>query len=83
MIGPQMIATTIYLPRDLYSRVGGIAKIQKKPKAQVIRDFVADGVSVQQRDPDATRKFVAALKQMQFTGGVRDAAKHHDHYTWD
>lgn len=78
-----MIATTIYMPRDLYGRVGLVARDQKKPKAQVIRDFVADGVAKQQHDPDATRKFVEALKSMQFSGGVRDASKRHDHYTWD
>lgn len=78
-----MIATTIYIPRDLYRLVGLTAKSQKKPKAEVIRRFVADGVARQQNDPDATRKFVDALKSMQFHGGVRDAAKRHDHYAWD
>jgi predicted DNA-binding protein len=77
-----MIATTIYIPRDLYHKVGSIAKAQGKPKAQVIRDFVDDGVSKQQTDPDATRKFVEALKAIQFRGGIKDFAKNHDTYIW-
>lgn len=77
-----MIATTIYMPRDLYGRVGLVARDQKKPKAQVIRDFVADGVAKQQHDPDATRKFVEALTSMQFSGGIKDFAKNHDKYIW-
>ncbi|MBI4066387.1 ribbon-helix-helix protein, CopG family [Candidatus Gottesmanbacteria bacterium] len=83
MIGNQMIATTIYMPRDLYAQVGKAARKQGQPKARIIRDLVADGLTKQRRDPDATRKFVSALKSMQFRGGVRDAAKRHDHYTWD
>lgn len=77
-----MVATTIYMPRDLYAQVGMVARIQKKPKAQVIRDCVADGVGKQQHDPDATRKFVEALKSMQFSGGIKDFAKNHDKYIW-
>ena len=83
MIGSQMIATTIYMPRDLYLQVGVAAKIQRQPKARIIRDLVADGLARKRRDPNATRKFVEAITSMQFRGGVRDAAKHHDRYTWD
>lgn len=77
-----MIATTIYMPRDLYARVDQAARMQKQPKAQIIRDLVADGLTKQRRDPDATRKFVEALKAMQFAGGIKDFAKNHDTYIW-
>ena len=77
-----MIATTIYMPRDLYRQVGVAAKNQNKPKAQVIRDFVQTGLANKQTDPDSARKFVAALKSMQFSGGIKDFAKNHDKYIW-
>lgn len=77
-----MVATTIYMPRDLYRRVGVAAKNQNKPKAQIVRDLVQNGLANQKTDPDSARKFVEALKAMQFTGGIKDFAKNHDKYIW-
>lgn len=77
-----MIATTLYLPADVYRKVGVVAEQQKKPKAQVIREAVVKAVERVQPDPLATKKFVDALTKLQFYGGVKDLAKNHDKYTW-
>ncbi len=82
MIVDGMIATTLYLPRDLYGQVGVVAKAQKKAKAQIIRDMVSQAVVKIQADPQATAKFVQALEKIQFKGGIKDFAKNHDEYIW-
>jgi hypothetical protein len=39
-----MFRTQIYIPHDLYRNVDLIAKEEKKPTAQVIRELLADGL---------------------------------------
>lgn len=82
MISTNMIATTLYLPHDLYRQVGLVARIQKKPKARVIREFVDAGVKNYQVDPFAAKNFSDALIQMQFSGGIKDFSSNHDKYIW-
>ena len=40
-----MIRTQIYLPKQLYQEVDLEAKIERKPKAQIIREVLEDGLS--------------------------------------
>lgn len=82
MIGANMIATTLYLPRHLYRQIGLVARNQKKPKAKVIREFLDAGVRKQEVNPLAAKMFVDALRQIKFKGGIRDFAKNHDKYIW-
>lgn len=40
-----MIRTQIYLPKSLYQTIDLVAKKEKKPKAQVIRDMLEQGIA--------------------------------------
>jgi metal-responsive CopG/Arc/MetJ family transcriptional regulator len=47
-----MFRTQIYIPHDLYRDIDLVAKEEKKPTAQVIRELLADGL--QHRKKKAT-----------------------------
>ena len=47
-----MINTHVYFPEDLYSQVSLLARQQAVPVAQVVRRFVADGVTKNKKKTD-------------------------------
>lgn len=83
MIGSQMLATTLYLPKDLYRKIGEMAVREQKAKAQIIREFVEAGVIQKRKSSGATATFFKSLSQLILKGGPKDLAASHDHYTWD
>ncbi len=44
-----MIRTQVYLPKSLYQTITTVAKQEKKPAAQVIRDLLTSGLAQKQR----------------------------------
>lgn len=82
MIGAQMVATTLYFPRNLYELLEDYAGLEKKPKAQVVREAVEEKIKKNTPLGNAVQLF-SQLQQIQFKGGPKDLALHHTHYAWD
>lgn len=72
-----MIRTQIYIPETLHNRAKLFAKKQKKPLAEVVREFIQQGIKNQQR---AKVKSLEALIQLKITGGPKDLSKNMDKY---
>ena len=83
MIGNQMIATTLYLPKDLYQQIGELARQNKKPKAQIVREFIQKGLSQNSHAKGATAQFFKNLSKVSITGGPKDLSINHDKYAWE
>ena len=74
-----MIRTQIYIPEMLHSQVKLLAKRQNKPLAQILRDFIKQGM-VQTQNTGA--KSLQALTKLRITGGPKDLSKNLDKYLY-
>ncbi len=72
-----MIRTQVYIPEVLHNRVKLVAKEQKKPFAEILRDFIKQGLKNQQR---TKTKSLASLTKLKITGGPKDLSKNMDKY---
>lgn len=72
-----MIRTQIYVPEVLHNRVKLLAKKQKKPFAEILREFIKQGIKDQQR---TKTKSLESLTKLKITGGPKDLSKNMDKY---
>lgn len=79
----HMIRTQIYLPRELYQEVDLVAKKEKKPKAQVIREAIEKDMSKKCGNAgDALLKLAAMAKKYKWKG-PKDLSVNHDKYLYE
>lgn len=72
-----MIRTQIYIPETLHNQVKLLARKQRKPLAQIIRDFIKQGMV---RKQSAGAKSLQVLTKLNITGGPKDLSKNMDKY---
>jgi metal-responsive CopG/Arc/MetJ family transcriptional regulator len=78
-----MIRTQIYLPESLYKEVGLLAKREKKPKAQIIREVVKSALEKRKENVgEALDKIIKAGKKLRFRG-PKDLSVNHDKYLYE
>lgn len=78
-----MIRTQIYLPKELYEEVGLVAKRQKKPKAQVIREAIEEKMQEKRGNAGEALLRLAALgKKLNITGPT-DLSSRIDEYLYE
>lgn len=74
-----MIRTQIYIPETLHSQVKLLASKQKKPLAEILRDFIKQGMVKKQ---NTGAKSLQALTKLKITGGPKDLSKNLDKYLY-
>ncbi|OGD91179.1 hypothetical protein A3D07_04575 [Candidatus Curtissbacteria bacterium RIFCSPHIGHO2_02_FULL_42_15] len=81
----HMIRTQVYLPKDLYRNIDLIAKREKKPKAQVIRDTLEEGLKKKRTSKNAGHVLleIAAMAKKYKWKGPKDLSTNHDKYLYE
>ena len=74
-----MIRTQIYIPETLHSQVKLLASKQKKPVAEILRNFIKQGMIQKQ---NTGTKSLQALIKLKITGGPKDLSKNLDKYLY-
>lgn len=78
-----MIRTQIYLPKALYRSIDIVAKQQKKPKAQVIRESLERSLETKAETiGEALEKLIEAGKKFHLHG-PKDLSTNHDKYLYE
>ncbi len=82
----HMIRTQVYLPKQLYQTIDLVAKKEKKPKAQVIREALEGGLGKKKpKDTigDAFEKIIAIGKKYTPKNVPTDLSVNHDKYLYE
>lgn len=74
-----MFRTQIYIPETLHSQVKLLASRQKKSLAEVLREFIKQGMVNQQ---NTGVKSLQSLIDLKITGGPKDLSKNLDKYLY-
>lgn len=72
-----MIRTQIYIPEALHSQLKLLASRQRKSLAEVLREFIKQGMVKKQ---NTGAKSLGALTKLKITGGPKDLSKNMDKY---
>lgn len=81
----HMIRTQVYLPKTLYQEVSIVARIEKKARAQVIRDMLEEGISnkkLKETIGQALNKLIKVGKKLNLRG-PKDLSTNHDKYLYE
>lgn len=77
-----MIRTQIYIPEITHKELTKLAEVKGQSMAQVVRDFIEEGVK-KATEIDYTGKTVLRnLLDMKLTGGPKDLSTNLDHYLY-
>lgn len=80
-----MLKTYLYIPDNLNEKITHAAKVQKKAKAEVIRQALREGLEVIEKQKvggaEALLK-IAELAKKYKVKGPRDLSVNHDYYLW-
>ena len=80
-----MQRTHIYLPNELNTEIEFIAKLNRKSKAEVVREVLQQGLKKlrPQKSSSAKALLEMAREAKKFVGtGPKDLSINHDYYTW-
>ena len=81
-----MLKTYLYLPDDLNEKINRAAKIQKKSKAEVIRDALEKSMGGEESGENAGVEVLfklAELGKKLKLKGPKDLSKNMDKYLWE
>jgi len=80
-----MLRSYIYLPDELGRKIKRTAKLQKKSRAQVVREALEKGITSMQREQGASAEVLlklAKLAEKYTIRGPKDLSANLDKYTW-
>lgn len=80
-----MLKTYLYIPDNLNDKINHTAKVQKKAKAEVIRQALQDGLDLAQKQEKGGAEVLLELAKFakkHKVRGPRDASVNHDYYLW-
>ncbi|RJO60719.1 hypothetical protein C4544_04580 [candidate division WS5 bacterium] len=81
-----MLKTYLYIPEHLNKKIDYTAKIQKRSKADVIREALESGIDAIQQEGTASAEVllkIAALGKKYHVKGPKDSSTRMDEYLWD
>ena len=79
----MMIRTQVYLPKQLYQEVDLVAKEEKKPKAQVIREAIEKDMGKKRGNASKFLLEIAAMAKKNKWKGPKDLSKNIDKYLYE
>lgn len=77
-----MIRTQIYIPDDIHRQLVSMANYQKKSMAELVRDFLEQGLKKELNADYTGIKTLQALSKLNLKGGPKDLSKNLDHYLY-
>lgn len=77
-----MIRTQIYIPEPIHEALTRLAAVKAKPMAQIVREFIEEGVRNTQAVDDTGVKAIENLLKIQATGGPKDLSTNLDYYLY-
>lgn len=77
-----MIRTQIYIPEDDHKNLQVIAGQKNKAMAEIIRNYIQDGIKKERDSDNSGIKVLQALSKLGLTGGPKDLSKNIDHYLY-
>ncbi len=80
-----MLRSYIYLPEELGQKIKRTAKLQKKSKAQIVREALEKGIASMQREQGASAEIllkIASLAEKYTIAGPKDLSANLDKYAW-
>lgn len=81
MYTANMIRTQLYIPENIHHQLTEAAKQQSKSMAELVRDFVQQGL--RRNDVDRSgRATLQALRQLNVQEGPTDLSQNFDHYLY-
>jgi len=79
-----MIRTQVYLPKPLYQRIDAVARKDRKPKAQLIRELLGQGLAKRKTETIGQGlQSLARLGRELKARGPADLSSNIDHYLYD
>ncbi len=75
-----MIRTQVYLTQAIYHQIELVANREKKPKAQVIREVLQEGMEKKQGNAGSA---LLRLAKLAVKGGPPDLSKNTDKYLYE
>lgn len=78
-----MIRTQVYLPKQLYQTIDLVAKKERKPKAQVIREVLESGIEKKQKNAGEVLLEIAAMAKKNKWKGPKDLSINIDKYLYE
>ena len=80
-----MIRTQVYLSKDLYDGISLIAKQEKKPSAQVLRELLTESIraKVEKQNAGQALKGLAKLGEKLQIRGPKDLSTNVDKYLYE
>jgi hypothetical protein len=76
-----MIRTQLYLPTDLHHQIMQLAKQQAKPMAEIVRNFISQGLQRSNIDQSG-KNTLLALSKLNIQGGPTDLSQNLDQYLY-
>lgn len=78
----NMIRTQIYIPEDAHRKLSRLAEQKAQPMAEIVRDFIEEGLQKTQASDNSGRKTLLSIAQMRLKGGDIDLSLNIDHYLY-
>lgn len=79
----HMIRTQVYLPKQLYITIDLIAEKEKKPKAQIIREVLQEGMEKRRGNAGKALLEIASLGRKLKLKGPSDLSTNIDKYLYE
>jgi hypothetical protein len=77
-----MIRTQIYIPETTHKELVKLAEVKRQPMAQVVRDFIEEGVKKAIEIDYTGKGAIRNLFNIKATGGPKDLSTNLDHYLY-
>lgn len=78
-----MVRTQIYIKEETHRALLRLAKSHAKPMAELVRDFIEDGIVGASNDAPSGTATLKKLVSSAVQGGLRDLSENIDHYLYD
>lgn len=77
----RMLRTQLYLPEDLRQEINAVARQEKKPAAEIMRELLLEGV--QNRHRPTAGAAMNRLASLRVQGGPSDLSTNLDKYLYE
>lgn len=77
-----MIRTQVYIPEEAHRKLGRLAEQKAQPMAEIVRDFIQEGLQKTQTGDYSGKKTLLAIANMKLKGGDTNLSQNIDNYLY-
>lgn len=77
-----MIRTQVYIPEEVHRKLGRLAEQKARPMAEIVRDFIDEGLQKIQTEDYSGKKTLLAIANMKLKGKDTNLSQNIDHYLY-